>query len=122
MTPPARDGGYDLLLTRGDERWIVECKCYARHVRVGRPALQKLVGANNIVGADYLVFVTTSDYTADAVAFARQLGMVLVNGDDLVRMSAEVGFGAATPTHLDVANVELSRAELLRHYPPDLRS
>ena len=60
LTPPTNDGGYDISLTRGGEKTIVECKCYSIGHKVGRPNIQKLVGANNVVLADKMIFITTS--------------------------------------------------------------
>ena len=73
---PARDGGYDIFLERGGMTWIVECKLYGRGHRVGRPVLQKLYGANSGIGADGMIVVTTSGYSADALAYASDTGKI----------------------------------------------
>ena len=70
QTPPTNDGGYDILLSKGAEKTIVECKCYSIEHRVGRPSIQKLVGANNIVLANKMLFITTSDFSVAAISYA----------------------------------------------------
>lgn len=48
--------------------------------------IQKLVGANQIVGAEHLVFITTSDYSASAWEYAKEVGVELIDGDKLMNM------------------------------------
>lgn len=82
ITPPVKDGGYDLDIWYQSHRYLAECKCYMPENKIGRPHLQKLVGANAVEHADGLIFITTSSYTDDAKEYARQVGMRLVDGDD----------------------------------------
>lgn len=83
LTSPTKDGGYDLLVWNNEMRSIVECKCYPLETKVGRPQLQKLVGANATIHADQIWCVTTSDYTSDAILYAKEVGIRLFNGSDL---------------------------------------
>lgn len=118
-TPPTRDGGFDLVLERRGKRYLVECKCYAKHQTIGRPHLQKLAGANTIQRADVLVFITTSRFSADAIAFAEQIGMRLVDGPGLSKLASRRA--AATPSRkFGLSDVELSQDELLSYYPADM--
>ena len=75
VTPPANDGGYDILLSRDGETAIMECKCYAANHKIGRPALQKLVGANSSMRASQMWFVTTSSFSAPAAAYGKEQGI-----------------------------------------------
>lgn len=85
-TPNSNDGGYDIILHyKNGESGLVECKCYNTN-KIGRPLIQKLVGANQIIGAKHLVFITTSDYTVSAKEYAEQTGVELVNGIMLMNM------------------------------------
>lgn len=119
VTPPSRDGGYDIELSRRGLRYLVECKCYQPSSTIGRPTLQRLSGANATVGADKLFFVTTARFSADATAYAHQVGMHLVDGNQLVRMVRRVGGLSAVVAQLDGA--PLTREELLASYPADVR-
>lgn len=84
ITSCVKDGGYDLVCWSADtKRMLVECKCYDIQNKVGRPLLQKLVGANATAKADSLCFITTSDYTYDAVEYAKEVGMQLYNGETI---------------------------------------
>ena len=104
LTPPTNDGGYDISLRKGNDTTVVECKCYAAENKVGRPSVQKLVGANDEVLADHMLFVTTSDYTTGAVAYAKNVGVELISGKKLFELLAENGF--TDKTRIDVTPVE----------------
>ena len=86
ITPPTNDGGYDLVMMKDDEKTIVECKCYSINHKVGRPSIQKVVGANNVVLADHVIFITTSDYSAAAISYAKEAGVELINGMDFINI------------------------------------
>ena len=58
-----RDGGIDLRMSREGRTYIVECKCYDRSHRAGRPVAQKLQGANAVERAGRMVVVTTSTFS-----------------------------------------------------------
>lgn len=63
LTPPTRDGGKDLIINYDT---YVELKRYTDGT-IGRPMIQKLLGAcisDNIKNA---LFITTSSYTTDAI-------------------------------------------------------
>ena len=98
VTPQSNDGGYDIILTDPDGQCgLVECKCYAPEAKIGRPMLQKLAGA--AMGyperVNYLVFITTSDFSEEAQGFSRdflQNNMIsfgLINGEMLVKLANE---------------------------------
>ena len=121
VTPPARDGGYDIFLERDGMTWIVECKLYGRGHRVGRPVLQKLYGANSGIGADGMIVVTTSGYSADALAYASDTGIETIDGDRLVDM-CRAAWGTRRPQAiLPAAMTTLTRSELRSGYPADMR-
>lgn len=85
-TPSSNDGGYDIILHyENGEEGLVECKCYNKS-KVGRPLLQKLVGANQLVGAKHLIFITTSGYSESAREYAMETGIELIDGVQLMNM------------------------------------
>lgn len=121
VTPPSRDGGFDLrLYGPTGTSYIAECKCYSRNHHIGRPMLQKLPGANMTEHAQGLLFITTSRFTSDALEYARQVGMQLIDGAQLVRLCQE-----AAQSQGDVQPPEsafaLTRADLMQHIPADMR-
>lgn len=117
VTPPSRDGGYDIELWGNGLHYLVECKCFAPGAAIGRPHLQKLLGANAVVGAEKLIFVTTARFTADARNYARELDIDLIDGTRLTKMVAEVA--GHQPEPKAVGGAELSGEELLANYPAD---
>ncbi|THG24455.1 restriction endonuclease [Bifidobacterium pseudolongum] len=124
VTPPSRDGGFDLTLcdTNGNT-FIAECKCYNRKHRIGRHVLQKLQGANATQLAQGTIFITTSDFTADAIAYARQVDMRLIDGATLIRLCREAyeTEDIAKEPHIDASACHLTRQDIMRHIPIDMQ-
>lgn len=95
-TRRTNDGGYDVIVSDSNgQHGIVECKCYAPDSKIGRPMLQKLVGACMAYPTrlDYLIFVTTSDFSEEAKTFAHdfqqreRISFGLINGPALEELS-----------------------------------
>ncbi len=65
----------------------VQAKRYAVDRRIGRPDLQAFVGALNGARADRGIFITTSNFTAEARAFVDrvQSRLVLIDGQMLAK-------------------------------------
>lgn len=70
----------------GSEVIAVECKCYFPDRKVTRPMLQKLTGANTVLGADGLMFLTTGMFTKDAVLYGFDAGIRLIDGNRLAQL------------------------------------
>src|SRR5258708_18171105 len=80
------DGGVDLVLTRAGETTIVQAKHW-RSDRVGVQLVRELYGVQRASHAQHAMFVVSMGrYTADARRFAAQVGMTLVDGDELLRI------------------------------------
>jgi restriction system protein len=76
----APDGGVDLVLSRDRERTVVQAKRW-RSSRVSVQPVRELYGVQRAMGAEHAMFVTVGGYTQDAAAFAAQVGMTLVDGE-----------------------------------------
>ncbi|MER6788864.1 restriction endonuclease [Streptomyces sp. NPDC000658] len=89
----AGDLGADVLARTPDGRLVVvQCKRYCDTNRVGSQDMQRFGGTCFTVhGADVAVVVTTSDFTAPAVEYAEQCGIVCVDGAELLRWQEGVG-------------------------------
>lgn len=125
VTPPSRDGGYDILLKdRNGAASIAECKCYARNHHVGRPIVQKLHGANATVGAQGMMVITTSSFSQGAIDYAAQAGVQLIDGDQLVTLCRNAWPSASTSSPLMISTNEttLTDADIMAYIPMDLRS
>jgi hypothetical protein len=68
---------------------IVQCKRYTPGSKVGSPALQSFIGMKSVHHrAERGIFVTTADYSQQAIDLAKQHDIVLIDGDDLVKIAA----------------------------------
>ncbi|MGJ6979687.1 restriction endonuclease [Aestuariimicrobium soli] len=121
VSPASRDGGYDLVMTKGNRRLVGECKNFRPGTSVGRPLLQKLAGANVLLEADGTVFITTAGYSPDAKEYARQTGMELIDGNGLALLSQETWSGLTSELPFVPGNYELTVTELRECLPPDMR-
>lgn len=75
LTPPSRDGGYDIFAISRDvsgveSSWIIECKKYAEHRKIGVDIVRALYGTTAVLqhGANALL-ATTSYFTKGAKEF-----------------------------------------------------
>ncbi|MBK3638236.1 restriction endonuclease [Streptomyces sp. MBT97] len=81
----AGDLGADVIGRTPDGRaLVVQCKRYSDSNRVGSQDMQRFGGTCYTVhGAEVAAVVTTGDFTAPALEYAQQCGIVCVDGDDL---------------------------------------
>ena len=97
-TPKTGDEGIDgviMLDKLGFDLIYVQAKHYAPNHAVGRPDVQAFVGAIAGRGGKGL-FVTTSQFSAHAVAYAKMQHIVLIDGQKLARLMIENDFGVTT--------------------------
>lgn len=119
VTSKTNDGGFDIFMQKGTETSIVECKCYGEKHRVGRPEIQKLVGANVVVKAKNLIFVTTSEFTPEARAYAGKSGVILVSGQRLMKMLQEYG-NLQEEIYVQPEEWQLNQYDLRDYIPEDI--
>jgi restriction system protein len=79
------DGGVDLVLTKGAETTLVQCKQW-RAQRVGVTTVRELYGVMAAKGAARGIVVSAAEFTPDALEFARGRNIDLVNGSTLKEM------------------------------------
>jgi restriction system protein len=82
------DGGVDLVLDRGTEKVLVQCKQW-RAMKVGVSTIREMYGVMAAKGAASGIVVTSGRFTAEAVEFASGRNIKLVEGDELRRMIRE---------------------------------
>ncbi|MFI5874961.1 restriction endonuclease [Streptomyces sp. NPDC051445] len=89
----AGDLGADVVARTPDGRLlVVQCKRYSDSNRVGSQDMQRFGGTCYTVhGAEVAVVVTTGDFTAPAVEYAQQCGIVCVDGQDLWQWQVGAG-------------------------------
>lgn len=70
---------------------IVQCKRYRPGSKVGSPVIQTFIGMKSVHhGAERGIFMTTADYSQPAINLARRHDIVLIDGDDLVKIAGLV--------------------------------
>ncbi len=79
------DGGVDLVLTKGNEKFFVQCKQWKAY-KVGVSTVRELYGVMAAKGATGGFVVTSGRFTADAVEFAQGRNIELVDGPRLFAM------------------------------------
>jgi restriction system protein len=91
------DGGIDLLLRKGHDKYLVQCKQW-RATRVGVVPVRELFGVMTAEGAAGGYLVTSGSFTEEALAFAAGRNLELVNGQKLFAMFDEVRAAVGIPT------------------------
>jgi restriction system protein len=76
------DGGVDLVLRRGKQKFLVQCKQW-RAFKVGVQIVRELYGVMAAKGAAGGFVVTSGSFTEDAIAFASGRNVTLVDGPKL---------------------------------------
>lgn len=82
------DGGVDLVLSRGEDRYLVQCKQW-RAYKVGVTTVRELYGVMAGNGAAGGFVVTSGVFTDEAKAFASGRNIELIDGPKLTAMIAE---------------------------------
>jgi restriction system protein len=99
------DGGVDLVLDRGAEKVLVQCKQW-RAMRVGVSVVRELYGVMAAEGAAAGIVVTSGGFTPDAIEFASGRNVRLIAGPELMELIREAK--AATPREAHNANPQRS--------------
>ncbi len=79
------DGGVDLVLTKGNEKFFAQCKQWKAY-KVGVTTVRELYGVMAAKGATGGFVVTSGRFTTDAVEFAQGRNIELVDGPRLFAM------------------------------------
>lgn len=93
LTEVTGDGGIDIIamldLPFSGGRYIFQCKRYAENNPVGAPAVRDFYGAVTADKAVKGIFITTSDFTAQAKEFTEQTRIELVDRVRLMQLLEE---------------------------------
>lgn len=88
VTKQSGDGGIDIILKNSEGTAAVQVKRNKSDNIVGRPLIQKLIGAGR--SYDKLIFVTSSDFSREARVEAADAGMLLVDGKGVETMAEKI--------------------------------
>jgi restriction endonuclease Mrr len=85
LTKKSGDGGKDVIIKRGSENAIVECKRF-NSPKVGRPHIQKFHSAIIDTNSKRGYFVTTGEFAKTAVDYCKDKPITLIDGEELVKL------------------------------------
>jgi len=110
-TQLSSDGGIDGVVDQdalGLSRIYVQAKRYAPENVIGRPAIQAFAGALAGNQANQGVFITTSRFSGEALAFAQQVPtrIVLLDGERLTRLMIQYGVGVQVKRTVQLVEVD----------------
>ncbi len=95
------DGGIDLTISKDGTIHIVQCKQWWSS-KVGVPIVREMFGVLKATKADSVFIVTSGEFTKDAISFANNLPILLINGEQLMNLVADVQVEkAATHFHVE---------------------
>ncbi len=81
-TPFGPDGGVDLVLTKNDQKILVQCKHWKTQ-KVGVKTVRELYGVLVDEDADEVNIVCSGEFTEDAKAFVKDKAIYLIDGNVL---------------------------------------
>jgi len=96
VTRRSRDGGIDGLVYQdklGFDVIYIQAKRYNVDSSISRPMLQAFVGATT--GCNKRLYITTAKYSQDAIRFAKEEHLILIDGQKLARLMIEYDFGVS---------------------------
>lgn len=112
VTKATADEGIDGIITAdkfGFDSIYIQAKQWQPETTVGRPEIQKFLGALVGQGASKGVFITTAKFTKGAIEYAnKQLStkIVLIDGKQLANLMVEYKLGVST-----IATYEVNRID-----------
>lgn len=111
LTPATGDGGIDGVINEdalGLDAVYIQAKRYAVANKVSRPDIQRFVGSLTGESATKGVFVTTSDFSKEAVSYIDrvQQRVVLINGQKLAQLMIEHGVGVRTRSIFKIKSLD----------------
>lgn len=83
------DGGVDLVISKEDKHYLVQCKQW-RTRKVGVKVVREMLGLVTAEHAAGGVVITSGQFTHEAVGFAKEKDLELVDGEKLAVLISEV--------------------------------
>ncbi len=107
VTQKTNDGGFDGIIYQdklGLDKIYVQAKRWSNNIQ--RQDLQSFVGALAGINASKGVFITTSDFTNGAKAYAENQQIVLINGKSLTKYMIEYNVGVQINYSYDIKKID----------------
>lgn len=116
VTKKSSDEGIDGVINQdklGLDKIYVQAKRW--NGVVGRPELQKFVGALSAKKSNKGIFITTSDFTKEALEYANNLShtIILINGEKLAQLMIEYNVGVQTSYSYEIKKIDNDYFEML---------
>lgn len=111
-TKKSCDEGIDGLIKEdklGLDTIYIQAKRYKKENLVGRPSIQQFIGALQLKGARKGIFITTSDFTKEAlesVTYSNTVSIVLINGTKLVDLMYEHNIGVGIEKIIQIKKID----------------
>lgn len=86
----------------------IQAKCWKPGNVVGRPELHKFVGALAGQGAKKGIFITTSNFTKEAIGYTprNETKIVLIDGEELAQLMIDYNLGCATQQIYELKKID----------------
>lgn len=113
VTKKSGDEGIDGIVSTdefGFEKIYVQAKQWKKDNNVGRPDIQKFLGALAGQGGTKGLFITTSDFSAGAREFVQkqlQQKIILINGQQLMQLMIKNGIGVSVKETYQVKRIDM---------------
>lgn len=104
------DGGIDGIISEdrlGLDKIYIQAKRWEN--TVGRPDIQQFKGALADQVAKKGVFITTSNFSKEAIESAKKSGIVLIDGDKLTALMIEFGLGVQVERSFHIYKIDQDR-------------
>ena len=117
ITKKSNDGGIDGIINQdklGLDKIYIQAKRWKDGV-VGRPELQKFVGALSERQAIKGIFITTSDFTKEAKEYVEKVSqnIILINGNMLSKLMIEYNVGVQINYTYEIKKIDNDYFEMI---------
>lgn len=89
-TKTTGDGGIDIIAINEQPivggKYVIQCKRYTTGNNVGEPAIRELFGIMHAENANKGILITTSDFSKQAITFAQDKAIELINVNALLNL------------------------------------
>lgn len=117
VTKASGDGGIDGVIKQdvlGLDMIYIQAKRWNKNTTVGRPEIQKFVGALSGEGVIKGVFITTANFLSSAISYAQSVKntkIILIDGIRLCKLMIKYDLGVTTCNTIRIKKIDLDYFE-----------
>lgn len=115
VTQKSNDGGIDGIINEdalGLDRIYLQAKRYKDGSSIGRKEIQSFVGALAGEGATKGVFITTSNFSTQAMDYAKNQNIILIDGEYLTKLMIKYNVGTVVSRKIEFKKIDLTYFEI----------